>query len=41
MKKIKTKFGKNDKTNVLRETFGTVKFKRPIKQLMRETDKEL
>ena len=27
--------------NVLRETFGTHKFKKPVKQLMKETDEEL
>ena len=30
-----------NKENVLRETFGTAKFKKPIEQIMRETDKEL
>lgn len=29
------------KSNVLRETFGKVKFKKSVEQLMKETDKEL
>jgi antitoxin component of MazEF toxin-antitoxin module len=29
------------KGNVLRETFGTHKFSKSVKQLMKETDKEL
>lgn len=29
------------KSNVLKETFGTHKFSKSIKQLMKETDKEL
>ena len=29
------------KGNVLRETFGTMKFKKSIEQMMKETDKEL
>ncbi|MDO8508050.1 MAG: AbrB/MazE/SpoVT family DNA-binding domain-containing protein [Nanoarchaeota archaeon] len=29
------------KSNVLRETFGTVKFKKSTEQMMRETDKGL
>jgi antitoxin component of MazEF toxin-antitoxin module len=29
------------KSNVLRETFGTHKFSKPIKQIMKEVDKEL
>ena len=29
------------KSNVLRETFGSHKFYKPIKELMKETDKEL
>ena len=29
------------KSNVLRETFGTWKFSKSVKQLMKETDKEL
>lgn len=29
------------KSNVLRETFGTHKFSKPIKKLMKEVDKEL
>lgn len=29
------------KGNPLRETFGTLKFKKPIKQLMKEIDEEL
>ena len=29
------------KTNVLRETFGTMKFKKTTDQMMREIDKEL
>ncbi len=32
---------KKKKGNVLRETFGTIKFKKPIAQMMREMDKEL
>jgi len=30
-----------EKNNVLREMFGTMKFKKPTKQLMNEIDKEL
>ncbi len=30
-----------EKNNVLREMFGTLKFKKSTKQLMREIDKEL
>lgn len=46
----KEKFKENDevvllitkeKENVLKETFGIHKFKKPIKKLMKETDKEL
>ena len=29
------------KSNVLKETFGSHKFSKPIKQLMKETDREL
>jgi putative addiction module antidote len=29
------------KGNILRETFGKHKFSKPVKQLMKETDKEL
>lgn len=29
------------KSNVLRETFGTHRFSKPVSQLMREMDKEL
>lgn len=29
------------KSNVLKETFGTHKFSKSVKQLMKETDKEL
>jgi len=29
------------KSNVLKETFGTFKFKKPVKQMMREIDEEL
>ncbi len=29
------------KSNVLRETFGTIKFKKSTEQMMRETDREL
>lgn len=29
------------KSNVLRETFGSHKFSKPIKKLMKETDEEL
>ncbi len=32
---------KENKENVLKETFGTFKFKKSIKQLMKEMDKEL
>jgi len=32
---------KKHKTNVLREMFGKVKFKKTTEQLMKETDKEL
>lgn len=36
------KYGKGQrKVNVLRETFGTAKFKKSIKQIMKEMDKEL
>ena len=30
-----------EKENVLKETFGIHKFKKPIKKLMKESDKEL
>ena len=30
-----------ERGNVLRETFGTHKFKKPVKQLMKEMDEEL
>jgi len=29
------------KTNILREMFGTFKFKRPVEDLLREADQEL
>lgn len=29
------------KVNVLRETFGTFKFKKPVRRMMEEIDKEL
>jgi len=32
---------KKEKGNTLRETFGTHKFKKPVKELMKEMDKEL
>jgi len=32
---------KERKINVLRETFGTMKFKKSVEQMMHETDKEL
>ncbi len=32
---------KKDSGNTLRETFGTYKFKKSVKQLMKETDEEL
>ncbi len=32
---------KKTKGNVLRETFGTHKFKKSVKELMKETDEEL
>jgi len=32
---------KNEKRNILRETFGIHKFKKSTKQLMKEMDKEL
>lgn len=32
---------KEEKRNVLRETFGTMKFKKSTEEMMRETDKEL
>ena len=32
---------KDEEENVLKETFGTHKFKKPVKQLMKEMDKEL
>ncbi|MBS3091232.1 hypothetical protein J4217_02175 [Candidatus Pacearchaeota archaeon] len=37
---IKITIGHN-KSNILRETFGIHKFKKPISQLMEEIDKEL
>ena len=36
---IKLLIGK--RTNVLRETFGTMKFKKSTDEMMRETDREL
>jgi len=38
---VKVLMKKNRKANVLRETFGTLKFKKSVEQIMRETDKEL
>ncbi|MEK6932562.1 MAG: hypothetical protein AABW56_02085 [Nanoarchaeota archaeon] len=46
---VKNKFRFNEKVrvlvlprnNVLKETFGTLKFKRPTEKLLRESDKEL
>ena len=32
---------KEKKGNVLRETFGTMKFKKSVKEMMKETDREL
>lgn len=32
---------KKDKGNVLREMFGTFKFKRPVDEIMKEVDKDL
>ena len=32
---------KKEKGNTLRETFGTYSFKKSVKKLMKETDKEL
>lgn len=32
---------KKRKGNVLRETFGTAKFKKPLDQMLKEADKEL
>ena len=32
---------KKEKRNVLKETFGTIKFKSSIKEIMKESDKEL
>jgi len=32
---------KKQKSNVLRETFGTLKFKKSVEQMMKETDQEL
>ena len=32
---------KKKKTNVLRETFGTIKFKKPVEQMMKEMDRDL
>ena len=37
---VKGKLKKEEKENVLKETFGTHKFKKPVKQLMKEMDKE-
>ncbi len=34
-------FKEKERINVLRETFGTHKFKKPVKKLMKETDMEL
>ena len=34
-------FNKKEKGNVLRESFGTVKFKKSTEQMMKETDEEL
>lgn len=31
----------SDRENILKETFGKVKFKKTTEQMMRETDKEL
>ncbi len=32
---------KKEKRNILRESFGTVKFKKSTEQMMKETDEEL
>lgn len=32
---------KEEKRNILRETFGTHKFKKPVEQMMKEMDEEL
>ena len=32
---------KRQKTNVLKETFGKLKFKKSVEQMMKETDREL
>ena len=32
---------KRQKSNVLKETFGTLKFKKSVEQMMKETDREL
>lgn len=32
---------KKKKKNVLKETFGTMKFKKSVEQMMKETDREL
>ncbi len=32
---------KEKKENVLRETFGTMKFKKSVEKMMKETDREL
>ena len=32
---------KEEKENVLRETFGTMKFKKSVEKMMKETDREL
>jgi len=32
---------KKEKINILRETFGTHKFKKPVEKLMKEMDEEL
>lgn len=38
---VKVLLIKEPKKNILRETFGTFKFKKPVEQMMREIDEEL
>ncbi|MEK6895149.1 MAG: hypothetical protein AABX48_01380 [Nanoarchaeota archaeon] len=39
--KVSVFMKKEDKGNILRETFGTMKFKRTVEKMMREMDNEL
>lgn len=38
---VKILMRKEKKRNVLKETFGTMKFKKSVEQMMKETDREL